>query len=345
MVKFFLSIIPSVIAIFIFSTSSSFSRDLIQLTIDDLKIKADKGDPDAQCALGWRYFYGQGVPIDYHEGVQWWQKSAGQGYTSAYVALGFACERGLGVKTNFSQAVTWYRKAADHKNPEGQFFLALCYASGKGVPKDIETANNLCDEAATMGLRQAQRTRGLGFYWGDIGYPKNYTNAVFWLRKAAAQGDPPANYYLGLCYESGRGTPTNFVEAVKYFRISAEAKYADALDELGQCYVYGRGLSQDFSQAAFWLKKAADEGNPEGQMHLGLLYLYGGGVEKDPIEAYKWFTLAGMKNQLTGNVGFQIMKKAGIRLNSQEVVEANRRVGLFKAMHPSNQGDFDEPNV
>jgi TPR repeat protein len=329
------------VTIMVISSKLAFSSDLAKQTIDQLKIEADKGDPPAQYELGCKYYYADGVPKDNVQAVQWWQKSAEKGDLSADVALGFAYEKGVAVKQDFGQAVKWYGKAANQKDPEGEFFLALCYAFGRGVPKDIQKAVLLCEEAAMAGLRQAQRTRGVGFYYGDVGYTQDDTKAFFWFKKAAAQGDPPANYYLGLCYENGRGTETNLVEATKCLRVAADADYANAEDELGTCYVYGRGIGQNFSQAGSWLKKAADQGNPEGQMHLGLMCLYGVGVEKDSVEAYKWFILASLKDQATGNVGFVIMKKYGFHLTSDEIAEAMRRVDLFKVAHLDK---FNNPN-
>ena len=35
------------------------------------------------------------------------------------------------------------------------------------------------------------------------------------MRKAAEEGDPQAQCYLGVCYQTGQGTPQDYQEAVK----------------------------------------------------------------------------------------------------------------------------------
>lgn len=341
MVKTIYYAIFATITFMISSFELAFSSESAKPTIEQLQVDADKGNPAAQYMLGNKFYYNNGAPKDNEQALLWWQKSADGGYPPACVALGLAYENGVAVKQDFHQAVQWYNKAVAQKDPEGEFLLALCYAFGRGVPTNVQKAVQLCETAATAGLRQAQRTRGLGFYWGDIGYTNSYTNAIFWLKKAAGQGDPPANYYLGLCYENGKGTETNLAEATKCFRFAADSDYADAEDELGTCYVYGRDVEQDPSQAVVWYKKAADQGNPDAQIHLGLLYVVGDGVEKDPIEAYKWFTLAGMKDQKSANIAVEVMEQYKVQLTSAEKAEAIRRASLFKVTNPH---ELDNPN-
>ena len=52
---------------------------LAATNIDELRIKADRGDAMEQCDLGWAYAHGDGVPKDPAEAVKWYRKSAGQG--------------------------------------------------------------------------------------------------------------------------------------------------------------------------------------------------------------------------------------------------------------------------
>ena len=46
---------------------------------EELKAKAEKGDPEAQSNLGACYGHGAGVTKDYAEAVKWYRKAADQG--------------------------------------------------------------------------------------------------------------------------------------------------------------------------------------------------------------------------------------------------------------------------
>ena len=53
-----------------------------------LKPLAQKGNADAQYALGYMYYYGKGVPKDYQLAVKWMRAAASQGQPLAQQALG-----------------------------------------------------------------------------------------------------------------------------------------------------------------------------------------------------------------------------------------------------------------
>lgn len=49
---------------------------------------------------------------DYYMAVEWYKKSAMQGYAPAQNALGIAYELGKGVEQDYNKAMEWYQKAA-----------------------------------------------------------------------------------------------------------------------------------------------------------------------------------------------------------------------------------------
>lgn len=51
--------------------------------LDELRVAAESGDPQAQSNLGLRYQLGKGVPKDEAEAIAWIRKSADQGYKPA----------------------------------------------------------------------------------------------------------------------------------------------------------------------------------------------------------------------------------------------------------------------
>ena len=87
-------------------------------TVDQLKQLADKGDADAQNALGLRYASGDGVSQDEREAVSWFTKAAENGNVKAQVALGTRYWAGRGVEPSLREAYFWtvLARAAGDKN-------------------------------------------------------------------------------------------------------------------------------------------------------------------------------------------------------------------------------------
>ena len=97
------------------------------------------------------------------------------------------------------------KRQAERGNLKAQYDLALLYANGKGT--------------AT-----------------------NETEAMKWIRKAAAQGEPRSQALLGASYANGgKGSPQDDLEVEKLFRKSAEQGWAEGQHNLACCYMDGRG--------------------------------------------------------------------------------------------------------
>ena len=87
--------------------------------------------------------------------------------------------------------------------------------------------------------------------------PQDYQEAVKWYRLAAAQGNVPAQYSLGLAYEKGQGVPQDYQEAVKWYRLAAAQGSQFAQINLGVMYTNGTAVRQDFVRAHMWFTLAA----------------------------------------------------------------------------------------
>ncbi|MBO5924215.1 MAG: sel1 repeat family protein, partial [Lentisphaeria bacterium] len=116
----------------------------------------------------------------------------------------------------------------------------------------------------------------------------DYTNAVYWYRKAAEQGFAKAQNNLGYCYEYAKGVEQSYYEAVNWYRKAAEQGNAGAQFNLGQCYSDAKGVEQSFYEATKWFRKAAEQGHAAAQNNLGYCYEYGKGVEQSFYEAVNW---------------------------------------------------------
>jgi TPR repeat protein len=93
------------------------------------------------------------------------------------------------------------------------------------------------------------------------GQPQSTPN-IKQLQQSAEQGDPNAEYLLGLAYDVGVGAPQDFAEAGSWYRKAADQGHAGAQFNLGHLYADGRGVPQDFVQAHMWLNLAAAGSQP-----------------------------------------------------------------------------------
>src|ERR1035437_4085635 len=167
---------------------------------EDTKAQAEKGDANAQGALGEIYGLGlYGVAKDEVEAVKWHRKAAEQNEPEAQCNLGGCYYRGGGVAKDEVEAEKWFRKAAEQNYAKAQFNLGVYYARGEGVEKNAVEAVKWYRKAAEQGYSLAQYQLGRRYYFGD-GILLDYAEAVKWNALAAAQGNEDAvnmwNYVL-----------------------------------------------------------------------------------------------------------------------------------------------------
>jgi len=93
------------------------------------------------------------------------------------------------------ELVDWYRKSAEQGYAYAQFRLGECYYKGKGVPEDKAEATNWYCKAAKQGHVEAQYKLGECNFKGE-GTPKDEAEAMKWYHKAAEQGHTLAQFRL-----------------------------------------------------------------------------------------------------------------------------------------------------
>jgi len=84
----------------------------------------------------------------------------------------------------------------------------------------------------------------------------------------------------------------DYVTALKEWKPLAEQGDPYAQYSLGVMYAKGDGVLKDYKQAANWYRKAAEQGDSEAQISLGVMYAKGDGVLKDMTKAKYWFNKA-----------------------------------------------------
>lgn len=147
------------------------------------------------------------------------------------------------------------RLAAAKGNPKAQYILALRYAAGTGMAR-------------------------------------NMGEAIRWLRLAALAGLAPAQYRLGIYYERHEGVEFDPERARNWYLRAAEQGNIKAMHNLAVLEGAGTHGKGDYRAAAAWYRKAANHGLEDSQFNLAVLEAHGLGVKKNQANAYKWFAIA-----------------------------------------------------
>ena len=86
--------------------------------------------------------------------------------------------------------------------------------------------------------------------------PQDKRRACDWFEKAAAQGDPNAQFNLATLYFSGEGIPEHFIKGLEWYTTAASQGQAFAQNMLGTVYYRGIGIAVDRIAAYVWWSMA-----------------------------------------------------------------------------------------
>ena len=187
--------------------------------LDELRNKADEGDPSAQIDLGYRIL-GKRVEKDYLDALKWYRKAAEQGHSEAQFILGYLYHTGKIVEQNSSEAKKWYLKAAKQGHASAEKNFRLLYAYDRTAEKDSSEIKEYYRKKAERGDAYSQYALGLMYDCGLIDYQIGSPEASKWFRKAAEQGHSEAQNYLGVMYQRGQGLEKDYVEAYAWYNLA-----------------------------------------------------------------------------------------------------------------------------
>ena len=201
------------------------------------------------------------------------------------------------------------KKLVSNGYPDAMFYLADCYGQGLlGLEVDTKEAFTLYQSAAKSGhAASAYRTAvccEMGNEEGG-GTRRDPLKAVQWYKRAAALGDTPAMYKMGMILLKGLlGQPKNIGEAVNMLKRAADRADEDnphALHELGLLYETQTGnerIIHDEAYALSLFNRAAELGYKFSQFRLGQAFEYGLlGCPIDARSSIAWYSRAAAQEE------------------------------------------------
>ncbi len=156
-------------------------------------------------------------------------------------------------KGDFPRAVGIWRPLAIAGDPDAQFNLAQAYKLGRGVPLDLTLAESWFRKAAMQGHLQAGDNYGLALFQSG-----KKTDALPWLEKSAARGEPRTQLVLGTMLFNGDGVTRDFPRAYALMSRASASGLQSASQTLTQMDQYispadrekGTALAQHYALQA-----------------------------------------------------------------------------------------------
>ena len=260
-----------------------------------LQRRASDGDAVAMYCMGEIDF--QVLPTNVPRALDLFQKSADAGYPQAQATIGALYLKGLPglLERNPEKGVGLLSQAVRAKSLTARFNLGMAYYNGDGVPQDPSKAAQWLQVAEKQNFAEAQYVLGMLLAEGEEGLPKNLSQGVRLLNKAAKQGHKLARAYLEkmdlnpatISNKVAQTTPSNFSN----FTGSEDEKI---LQEARKYYT-GIGRSKNYEKAFSMLLPLAKGGYAEAARLVGLMKLSGRGTEKNPKDAKQWLSVAAQK--------------------------------------------------
>ena len=219
---------------------------------DDL-MHASKQGAVGEDYMGRMYLYGYGVLKNNQRALQSLRESAARGYLPAQKIV---ARYALIQDKNPTDALKWFTKAADQGDMQAQMYCAAAYRFGVGVRKNEDKARHYDIAAAKQGNSLAQAS--LAEHFLESRHSKNKKLGLIWVKRAAEQKEPAAQYLLARVYAAGKLEPKDTEKAKELFDLALASGYSPAMQGLAD-------LAKDAGDEALqktWQEKA-DKANAE----------------------------------------------------------------------------------
>ena len=146
------------------------------------------------------------------------------------------------------------------------------------------------EQIANQGDPHAQYIMGLLYRDGGLLVPDAEQAKRWW--ELSAQELPDAQYALGKLYLSDDPDIHDPAKGLYWLQQAANSGHEYATYHLGKEYLTGENIPKDTARAVVYIRQASEQANPYAQYLLGKLCLMGEGVPEDKESARHWFSVA-----------------------------------------------------
>jgi Aspartyl protease/Sel1 repeat len=229
---------------------------------------------------------------------------------------------------------------ASKGDPKAETDLGWAYIYGKdGVPTDLTRGFDLLTKAAKQGDGRAECSLASLYEFAD-GEKHNDAVALYWYKKAEAQGYPDAQEVLGDAFLNGwMGRPVDRAKARSCYRKAALSGVSSSDLRLAGCYYSGIGGPIDKGKALLWALRAAENGDTQAAWMAAEIYREGAGAKKPNLDlAWIWSAIAdraGLPSDELRKKNAELRKKLAADMPSAQRIKdddlASRYQGLTAA--------------
>jgi TPR repeat protein len=168
--------------------------------------------------------------------------------------------------------------------------FSLAWAIATAIPALAETPKidlEALTKKANEGDPQAQYDLGMVYYSGKDEVPRDTELGAKWFLKSAQQGHTEAQFAIGRCYFHGRGVPRDKALGARWYSEAGQKNHNQAVYALGDCYFYGEGVGRNHAESLKWFQKSAALGEKGAQFRVAQIYEKGDSSVRNPQQALK----------------------------------------------------------
>lgn len=221
------------------------------------KKSAKSNDLSAQMYCAGAYLYGFGTAKNSETAREYYIAAAKNNHPIAQQTLAADFLKGKQPSTR-KTGLVWLNKALDVRDPEAELMMADLCLKGEMVPKNIEQATALIEEAVNQEYVPAFYQQGrMQFAQGKLQEAKDS------YQKAAKLKYVPAQIALAEWYLDPKNPNYSIRKGFSWMQQAAQAGSSSAQLALADMYKKGIGVSANATMAAEWEQKAQQKENPE----------------------------------------------------------------------------------
>ena len=205
-------------------------------------------------------------------------------YDDKNAALSELLDRALPLARNRTDYLDLVLAGMDYNSPSAYLHLGDILFLGDGLTVNTTEAVSLWQIARERGIKQAA-TRLAGVYWHGYSVEPDRKQAYELYEEAANNGDPVANYSLGLIalrQDGARPAGTAMRERAEFFfKEASREDYAPADVILGILCLRDDPKGTGLDRALNWFADASRRGDTSGTILYALMQAAGVGCEKN----------------------------------------------------------------